>query len=567
VLVLGAGINGAAMARHLALANVPVCVVDAADLAGGATAASSRLIHGGLRYLEYGEFHLVRESLAERRRLLRLAPQFVHPLRLFIPVSTRLGGLRRTLGRFLGRARARDEVPEPRGLWLVGAGLAFYDRYAGDDALLRRSTHAVGEAGLPPVDDSRYRWLCAYSDAQITYPERFTIALLTEARRHAAAQRNWFRVLTYHTAALEGRKVSIRPTGLRVGGAEPGDSPVLEFEPAAIVNATGAWVDRTLERLHVPAERLMGGTKGSHFVTSNAKLRECLAGGGIYTEAADGRPVFLLPWCGGVLVGTTDLPFDGDPRDVVATDEEIDYLIDAANQVFPQVELTRGDVDLHYCGVRPLPMESKSSTAAISRSHHIEEHAEAAVPLFSLVGGKLTTARQLAEETVEVVLARLGIEPRCDTRDRVICGGEDYPQSGAELEATQQRVATTTGCTLAQVQAGWPLFGTRVESMLAGETPPAAATSSESVRGTQLPVRLVRRVIRDEWVRTLNDLVERRLMLLYDPQLSFRTLRHLAELLAEQGVADNSEIGAAADACAARLRHRYGKQVRGLSAQ
>lgn len=568
VLVLGAGINGAAVARHLALCDVPVCVVDTADIAAGATSASSRLIHGGLRYLEYGDFALVRESLAERQRLLQLAPHFVHPLRLYIPISTRLGGLRSSIGRFLGFRAPRGPAAEPRGLWLIDVGLSMYDRFAGDGALPPHSTHNVGESGAPPVDPQRYTWLSAYSDAQIAFPERFTLTMLLEAQRHAEQRRTWFRVLTYHRAALKGSGVEIRPV------AAADDAPAaLQFEPAAIVNATGAWVDRTLARLAVPAVRMMGGTKGSHLVTFDASLRDCLRGSGIYTEAEDGRPVFLLPWAGGTLVGTTDLPFDGDPYDAAATDDEIAYLLAAVRRVFPQVNLSRNDVDSHYCGVRPLPWEDKASTAAISRAHHIEEHGDAAVPLFSLVGGKLTTARALAEETTERVLSRLRIDARTDTRRRVFLGGQDYPSSATQLHDAQQRIADATGFTLEQVQAVWPLCGTRTEELLSASSHKNYHGQADNidalrdnVRGTQLPVRAVRRILRDEWVHSLTDLVERRLMLLFDPQLARRTLTHLAELMAETEIIPAGNIAREVEASVARFSEHHGKRIAGRAA-
>jgi glycerol-3-phosphate dehydrogenase len=562
VLVLGAGINGAATARHLTLCGVPVCVVDTADIACGATSASSRLIHGGLRYLEYGDFALVRESLEERRRLLRLAPHFVHPLRLYIPVSTRLSGLTGSVRRFLGFAASGDGMPQPRGLWLIDAGLSLYDHYAADDTIPSHSTHAAGDENTPPVDADRYHWLCAYSDAQVTFPERFTLALLEDARRHAQEKRTWFRVLTYHRATLQGRRIEVRPVG-----AADGSPPVLQLEPAAIINATGAWVDRTLARLSIAAPRKMGGTKGSHLVTFQAKLRECLRDDGVYTEAEDGRPVFLLPWSGGVLIGTTDLPFDGDPRDAVAVDAEIDYLIAAASRVFPQTELTRDDIDSYYCGVRPLPWEEKASAAAISRSHRIDMEEDSPVPLFSLVGGKLTTARALAEETTQLVLQTLRIESRTSTRHRPLPGGEDYPSSADELARTQQRIADSTGFSLAQVQAAWPLFGMRTEQMLAPShtDDDNFDNTRDSIRGTQLPIRAVRRIIQMEWVHGLADLVERRLMLLFDPQLSRRTLVHLAELLAEVELITAAEIQHEVDALVARLAERHGKHVQGGS--
>ena len=190
VLILGAGINGAAIARELLLNRVPVCVVDTADICSGATAFSSRLIHGGLRYLEHGELDLVRESLAERTRLLRLAPQFVKPLRLFIPTRKRFSGLVRAARSFLGRTSNPTPRPVPRGFWLVRMGLWLYDTYAKDPQLPRRSVHRLDDVHVPRVDAGKYRWLSSFYDAQIVYPERFVLALLEDARRLGATTRN-----------------------------------------------------------------------------------------------------------------------------------------------------------------------------------------------------------------------------------------------------------------------------------------------------------------------------------------------------------------------------------------
>lgn len=311
IVILGGGINGAAAARELALEGANVWLVDTADLAFGATAYSSRLIHGGLRYLEFAEFSLVRESLEERARLLRLAPQLVRPLRLFIPVKSRWGGLWTSAARFLGLPLASKQAA-PRGLHVVQIGLALYDFYSQHGGLPPRSLHSVGDAGAPRIDPAAARWLWAYSDAQITYPERLVVDLLHDARALAAQRGTEFRVFTYSRATLAGKTLEIRPEG------EPGADPIATAEPAAIINATGAWVDATLARLPVASRRLMGGTKGSHFLTFHQPLTELLGGRGVYTEARDGRPVFLLPLGAGTLVGTTDIPFSGDPATAVA---------------------------------------------------------------------------------------------------------------------------------------------------------------------------------------------------------------------------------------------------------
>ena len=181
------------------------------------------------------------------------------------------------------------------------------------------------------------------------------------------------------------------------------------------MNATGAWVDHTLGSLGVESKRLMGGTKGSHFVTSHARLQKLLAGRAIYTEAGDGRPIFILPFVNGTLIGTTDEPFEGDPAKAVATPRELEYLVTAVNDVFPDLRLTTGDIDMHYAGVRPLPYSDATTPAAISRRHWMEPNPTSDVPLFSIIGGKLTTCRSLAEEAAGTILTRLGLEPRANS--------------------------------------------------------------------------------------------------------------------------------------------------------
>ena len=301
VVILGAGINGCALARELAINGLSIVVVDIGDVASGTTAYSSRLIHGGLRYLEYGDFALVRESLAERGRLLRLAPQFVRPLELFVPIRTRLSGVWTSAWRFLGRSA--PPATHGRGMLLVWLGLVLYDAYARDPTLPKHRLHRVAgparptivPAGSnpPPVNPAEYRWLASYYDAQVTYPERLTLALLSDACAAATEHGQSVQVFTYHQARLDGRRVVISPVVISPVG---GNSPAQEIaEPAAVINATGAWVDETLRRLAVPCERLMGGTKGSHFITAHAGLATALAGRAIYAEARDGRPVFILP--------------------------------------------------------------------------------------------------------------------------------------------------------------------------------------------------------------------------------------------------------------------------------
>jgi glycerol-3-phosphate dehydrogenase len=449
-------------------------------------------------------------------------------------------------------------------MWLVRAGLWFYDRYARDRTLPRHRVYRATSGEALPVDPAHFRWECAYYDGQVRFPERFTLALLEDARQLAEQQGVEFRVLTYHTAELNGTTARIVP-GKSSISTSTGESPLeldraepaLEFTPSAIVNATGAWVDDALRGLGVNSRRLMGGTKGSHFVTWHRNLVETLAGRGVYVEADDGRPVFILPWGDAALVGTTDLPFTGDPAAAVAGQDELDYLLGAVNEVFPQLRLSASDVEQHYSGVRPLPYVDATTPGAITRRHAIHDHADAALPLVSLVGGKLTTARSLGEEAADIVLGRLGLPRIADSRDRILPGGEAYPTTLDELPAHQKQEAAALGIREESLRAVWALVGTRAGEILRSSFSPL----TDLLPDCPLPMAFARHVVQHEWVQTLDDLVERRLMLLYQPRLTTACLEDLAQLLVEAGRLPANQIDAAIDATRERLRRHFGKHV------
>ncbi|HND52066.1 MAG TPA: FAD-dependent oxidoreductase, partial [Pirellulaceae bacterium] len=423
-----------------------------------------------------------------------------------------------------------------RGLWLVRAGLRFYDRFArfsgvagqGSDhksirgsvagGVPRHDVHRPGDAGTPAVDGSRFRWLCSYYDGQLTWPERFVIALLSDARHAAEEQGSALGVRTYTTARLVGDAAELL--------SESGEV-VAAIRPAAVVNATGAWVDETLQRLPIDSRRLMGGTKGTHLLTYHNGLRAALGDGGVYAEAADGRPVFVLPLGDATLIGTTDLPCSGDPADAVATEDEIHYLLDAVRGLFPQIALSRDDVTLHCCGVRPLPHVDANSTAAITRRHWLEAHASTsaqAVPVFSVIGGKLTTCRSLAEQTAATVLQRIGRRPTRDSRDRPLAD----PLS----------------------------FGSSLAS-----APPLGFRSSGADFLGQVPPEQLDRVVRDEWVERLEDLAERRLLVHYRERLDRDDLVPLADALVRTGKLARNEAAAEIARCLDRFARHYGRRV------
>jgi glycerol-3-phosphate dehydrogenase len=550
IVILGAGINGAALARELVLNSIPVVVVDTADVAYGTTAYSSRLIHGGLRYLEYGDVALVRESLAERRRLLDLAPHFVQPLELQIPLSQRGGGWCSSVARLLG---VRSLAAAQRGMWLIRSGLWMYDLLARDRQLPPHRIFRVGASDTVPVDSERYRWLGSYWDAQMAYPECFVVSLLEDARRVAEQAGIEFTLYTYHGVHRDDTRLAIHPVRADGGQTEA----VRVIEPAAVVNATGAWVDHALRSLEITAPRKIGGTKGTHFVTNQPVLSQALGGRGLYAEAADGRPVFVLPLGSGVLVGTTDIAYDEDPGQAVATEAELEYLLELVRQLLPQVPLTRDDIHLHYAGVRPLPYSGDKKPGAISRRHWLEKHLGGTLPLYSIIGGKLTTCRSLAEDATRQLLKDLGRRPVTDSRQRPVPGGESYPSDRDALARTQQLLAERFALPLSSITAAWSLLGSRTEQVL--ET--SEVSTSGLLPDSDLPRSVARWMIEHQWVCRLEDLVERRLMLLYEPRLSRACLEDLAQLLAEAGKLPPSEIPSAVSETTQRLETHFGKRL------
>jgi glycerol-3-phosphate dehydrogenase len=375
VIVIGGGINGAGIAREATLHGYRTLLVERLDFGAGTTSRATRLIHGGLRYLEHGEFALVYESLREREALVREAPHLIRPLKLLVPV-------------YKGDTRPG---------WKVRAGLILYDLFS-----FRKSLpwhHAMPPRALDAYEPGLNRdgLTAAYTmyDAQVEFPER----LVAEAVRDMTDAGG---VAMNHVSAM--RLVS--PGGV-LRGLDLRDEITGETAAVAanvVVNAAGPWVDEVLRGSD--AERhdpLVGGTKGSHLVVDWPDGPTH----GIFAPAkSDGRPFFIVPWHSHTLVGTTDLHYSGDPSQATCTSDELRYLLDEATQLFPATPLLREHVLYTYCGVRPLPyMPPGTDESKIPRSHFIIDQVKRGGPdgLLSIVGGKLTTYRALARLAIPAI--------------------------------------------------------------------------------------------------------------------------------------------------------------------
>lgn len=384
VIIIGAGINGAGIARDAAMRGLQVLLIDKGDIGAGTTVASTRLIHGGLRYLEHFEFGLVRESLREREILMRIAPDLVHPLAMTIPIYKQ------------GK----------RGRLMIRAGMILYDLLSSGKSLPRHKMLSRPETlkRWPGLNPGGLVGSALYYDAQVEFPERLVMANVRSACEFGAEVLTHTRVTNF---TVEEGKVSVVEFGQN------------QFARAAVViNAAGPWIDQVLERVPVKSPKLIGGTKGSHIVVAPFPGAPSNA---IYLEArSDGRPIFIIPWNKLYLIGTTDVRFEGDPDEVRCEPWEIEYLLSETNLALPAAHLTRDSILDTYSGVRPLPVTGDKDEQSITRRHFIRQHPR--LPnLLSIVGGKLTTYRSLAEECVDLIFKKLGKDsPPCRTATEIL---------------------------------------------------------------------------------------------------------------------------------------------------
>jgi len=365
VIVIGGGINGVAIARECARAGRRTLIVEQHDFAAGTTSRATRIIHGGLRYLEHGEIGLVRESLRERQRLLRERPHLVHPLRFLLA---------------LGPNSRRNALSVRLGLWL-------YRQLAGGG--LSASPDETDQHKLERLLDSGTKWnVFSFEDAQCEFPERLVAEWLVEAIEAGAVARNHAQVLAVDVRHGRAMGLLLRD---RLSGKEE------RVEGTWIINATGPWADRVCQRSHVNTTYpLIGGVRGSHIVLPRFAGAPDAA---VYTEAVDGRPIFVVPWNDQVLVGTTEVEDRGDPSKSTPTPEEIDYLLNSLHRLFPRVKRSLADIHYTFSGVRPLPFTPKGDLGAVSRKHFLHDHSDdGTTHMISVIGGKLTTATELARQ-------------------------------------------------------------------------------------------------------------------------------------------------------------------------
>lgn len=459
--IVGGGINGCALAREAARAGLRVALLEALDFGAGVTSRSTRLIHGGLRYLESFRFSLVRESLRDRATLLREFPGMVRPQPFLLPV-------------YRSDSRAR---------WYVACGLALYRLLSAGGTLPapRRIDARELLALLPELDPDGLVGGFEYFDCQAVFPERLALEMAMQAESAGADIRNHARVtgLLLRDSRVEG----VRFEGLSGSG---------ELRSRVVVNAAGAWVDQLLKLVKRDgSESLLSLVNGAHIVVRDLPGAPRHA---VYREArSDGRPFFIIPWRGLRLIGTTETLSCGDPSVTLPEESEIRYLLREANALFPAAGLDRGSVLYAYCGSRPILKAPQDDLNRASRGHAIMDHekTDGIAGLLTMAGGKLTTAPSFAKAVRRRIARMLGVNTAA------VAPAQSHSVNGAPPEFAA-------------------LYGPRWSEVLA-----AIAADPDMMRpladGCSTKRGQVLYAIEHERARTLADVMLRRTGAAYDP--------------------------------------------------
>lgn len=506
LLVIGGGVNGLAVAREAQVRGWSTMVVDAQDFGAGTSGTSSRLVHGGIRYLENLEFHLVRESLKERERLLYTAPHLVKPFPLLIPFY---------------RHNQRHPL-------ILSVGMLLYDVLSFDKTtpVHRRFSKRAAEKAYPGLQHENLSGATLYYDAQAANTERLCIEQVIDVVGFGGSAVNHCAV----TSIAQSRGCfDVTLLNTLTGETQIQSATV-------VVNAAGPWVDSVLELGGNETPRLIGGSKGSHFTVGPFAGAPAT---GVHFEAiSDGRAILVLPLPdGNYLIGATDIFYDGNPGDAVMSDDEIRYLLNEVNQLIPAAQLTPSAVLHSVSGIRPLPYSPKVKSAAqVSRSHHLLEHPTMR-GLFSVTGGKLTTHRALGEMAVNKIEKRrrgksnglrLLLSGHASTRRLKLPGARttSWPDFETAFLANTTLPVETARRLL-------DLYGVRaagIEGLVLAD--PTLATALPGNPHTVSAEVIF--AIRTEFARTLTDIVGRRLLLSWDDNAGLDSIDAAAAVAAHE---------------------------------
>lgn len=521
LLVVGGGITGVAVARDAAMRDMRTALVEKEDFASGTSGRSSRLIHGGIRYLEYYQFRLVFECCSERRVLRQIAPRLVRPLPFLYPLY-------------------RGQKPAP---WKLRIGLTLYDALGLFRNVQRHTWLDSIEAHErePVISQRNLLGAARFYDAK-TDDGRLTLTIARSAHLHGA-------VVVNHTTVVDLITTKGRVAGARVVDQEDGRE--IEVRARVVVNATGVWSEQVLTMDDKSREGMLQPTQGIHVVIPRQKL--CSRHAIVFDSPSDGRHVFLIPWGEFTLIGTTDTEFRGELDTPTATWEEVDYLLEAIDQAFRNAEISRDDIISTFAGLRPLvakpglagqPEQDVDSSYARSRAHEIVESNSG---LITIIGGKLTTHRLMAEQAVDQVQQRLAADSASET-GRKCCTREKLEHADrrrilpteVDDDAKRHLLETYGG------QAAWILAYAEENPALGERIVP------------ELPYLMAEVVhsIRHEMALTLSDVMMRRTHVIYETRDGgLACARSVAELMGSHLGWDTAEIDRQLSEYASQVEH------------
>lgn len=495
VLIIGGGINGIGTFRDLALQGVRVLLAEKHDFCSGASAGSSHMLHGGIRYLENAEFRLVREALHERNRMFRNAPHYAKPLPTTIPMFRWFSGMLNAPLKFAGIM----DKPSERGAAVIKIGLTMYDWFTHDDDATPNHDFKLKQASLEAYPKLNQDIVCTatYYDGWMPYPERICMDLLRDATT-ANDEALALNYLSASDADTDSVTLTDELTGDSYG-----------IKPKVVINAGGPWIDFVNRAIGKPT-KFIGGTKGSHLMLDHPELHAACGGNEFFFENNDGRIVLIFPFHNRVMVGTTDIRIEN-PEEAVCTDEEIDYILGMLPKVFPTIDVNRSHIVYTFSGVRPLPSSEDSRTGTISRDHSIRSVKKGEsgfdFPIHSLVGGKWTSWRAFSEETAKTVLSDLNKKRKVDTKHVSIGGGLNYPADDEGRKLWLERLQQKTELGLEQLEILFERYGTYAEPVAVFMSAENDADLESVPNYTQREVTFI---VQNEDVQHVNDFLQRR---------------------------------------------------------
>ena len=424
LIVAGGGIIGAGIARDAALRGLKTLLIEKDDFACGTTSRSSRLIHGGLRYLRHLEFGLVRQDMREREILLGIAPHLVHPLPFLIPVT------------------------QPLEWVTMALGMRLYDLLSFDKSLPSRHYLSRRETLElePGLEMERLRGAYLYYDCQVPFVERLCLENVLSAAEHGA-------VILNHARLIGMLRNGNAVCGVQVEDTLSGEC--CQIATRLLVNAAGPWVDNVLSTLQSHPKPLIRKTKGVHLLIPQICQKAM-----VLVARTDGRLFFAIPWQGYSLIGTTDTDYSGDLDSICADAEDVAYLLTEVRQAFPAVRME--DIFYTTAGLRALAGSGDSTASDVSRQHKLADHEQkdGVSGLISILGGKITGYRAIAQEVVDLVCQKLSLEVPCKTAESPLPGAPAVPQGKIEQAAQE------SGLTLPTVAHLVDLYGSRYQQIL-----------------------------------------------------------------------------------------------------